>query len=190
MDWKFSEEEKRLLLNLSRKSLEEFFETGKKYKAESKNMPEKFKEKAATFITLTINGELRGCIGMLEASRALYEDIIENTYSAAFNDGRFEPLSPDELKEIKIEISILTNPQPLIYSDANDLLEKLEKDKPGLILKMAVYQATFLPQVWDELSDPVEFLEQLSLKAGLSADDWLVKQPQFFWYEVVNFAEE
>lgn len=189
MDWKLSDEEKKYLLEISRKSLIEFFNSGKRYVVKEKNVPEKFRKNAATFVTLTINGELRGCIGMLEAVQPLYKDVLENTYHAAFNDGRFEPLSPDELKDVKIEISILTEPKPLEYLNKEDLLEKLEKNKPGLILKMAVYQATFLPQVWDELNDPIIFLEQLSLKAGLNADDWKNKNPQFFWYEVVNFKE-
>jgi AmmeMemoRadiSam system protein A len=124
-------------------------------------------EQRATFVTLTYNHQLRGCIGSIIAHRRLIEDIVGNAQSAAFGDPRFSPLGEEELNDnLNIEVSVLTPPVILDYSDFNDLLKKVRPNIDGLILKSGAYQGTFLPQVWEQLQTPKEFLEHLSMKAG------------------------
>lgn len=141
------------------------------------------KEPRATFVTLTINGHLRGCIGSLIAHRTLLDDIIHNAKSAAFGDPRFAPLSYDEFKIASIEISLLTQPEEIKYSDVYDLKSKVKSGKDGIILKYGGYQATYLPQVWDSLPSFDDFFSSLCQKAGLSGN-CLEHKPQIFKYNV------
>ncbi len=167
------------LTEIARKTLENYF-AGKKFSPDESTKKE-FGEKRACFVTLTINGGLRGCIGSLEARQELWKDVMQNAVNAAFNDPRFPPLSKEELKRIKIEVSVLSEKKKLSYKDEKDLLEKID-NKMGIIIKKNGYSATFLPQVWEQLPDKIEFLEQLSLKAGLNKDSW--KQSEIFYYRV------
>lgn len=125
-------------------------------------------EQGATFVTLKYDHHLRGCIGSLVAHRTLLEDVISNACSAAFQDPRFHPLHERELPNISVEVSVLSVPQLLEYDDFEDLLQKVVPDIDGLILNHKGQQGTFLPQVWEELKSPKEFLEHLCMKAGLS----------------------
>ena len=127
---------------------------------------------AATFVTLTQRGKLRGCIGTLKAYRALAEDVSENAKAAAFCDPRFPPLGVDELPRTRIEVSLLDTPQPLAFNDEADALKKLRPGVDGVLLQFTSRRATFLPQVWESLPEPQRFLQQLKLKAGLPADFW------------------
>lgn len=127
---------------------------------------------AATFVTLTQNGQLRGCIGSLEAYRALAADVAENAMAAAFHDPRFAPLSSDELPRTRVEVSLLECAQPLEFSDEADAICRLCPGIDGVILTHGSRRSTFLPQVWESLPDPRKFIEQLKLKAGLPADFW------------------
>jgi len=138
---------------------------------------------SATFVTLTINGNLRGCIGSLIAYRTLIDDIIHNASSAAFGDPRFRPLTKEEFANTKIEISLLTTPQSIEYTDIVDLKSKVAKGKDGIILKSGYHQATFLPQVWESLPSFEEFFQALCQKAGLSGN-CLDSKPQIFKYNV------
>ncbi len=185
---KLTEKDKKYLLELSRKSLRHIFKHNKEYYPDENEVTEKLRQKQATFVTLTKDGKLRGCIGKLIAVLPLYKDIIKNTYSAAFSDPRFPQLSEAELKEIKIEISILSKPEKLEYKDYNDLLEKLQKSKPGVILEHGLYNGTFLPQVWEEIPDAKDFISRLTKKAGLNDDIWK-ERPKIFTYKVVKFRE-
>lgn len=189
MEFKISKSEKEYLLKLARKALEVYFETGKEISIDVKEVPIGLKDGAATFVTLTINGELRGCIGKLEADQPLYKDVIGNVYLAAFSDSRFDPLTHDELGLINIEISILTKPEILTYSSPEDLFMKISKTKPGLIIKSGYYQATFLPQVWEDLPDADKFLNHLCQKAGLNQYYWKNYKLEVFQYSVIHFAE-
>ncbi len=145
------------------------------------------KEKRSCFVTLTLDGELRGCIGHLEAFEPLYLNVINNAVNAAFFDSRFPPLSADEFPKIKIEISVLSSPERLVFLNSDDLLNKLSGDE-GVILKKGSAQATFLPQVWDVFPDKVLFLENLCEKAGLYKDAWK-EYPEVFVYGVDKFSE-
>lgn len=151
------------------------------------NLKEVYKENKASFVTLTINGQLRGCIGSLAATQPLWKDVQKNAIYAAFYDPRFYPLVKEELKDIRIEVSVLSLPEKLVYNDAEDILKKIDNSM-GLILKKGQYSATFLPQVWEELPDKGEFLEHLSCKAGLKKDSW--KDAEFWYYTIKKDIEE
>ena len=138
---------------------------------------------AATFVTLNYNHQLRGCIGSIIAYRELIDDIISNTESAAFHDSRFKPVSKDEFPGLHLEVSILTPPEELNYTNFSDLLDKIRPDIDGLILKYGHNQGTFLPQVWETLKTPQEFLNHLSYKAGLTPSVYN-NHPTIYRYEV------
>ncbi|MHB8667034.1 MAG: AmmeMemoRadiSam system protein B [Burkholderiales bacterium] len=123
----------------------------------------------ATFVTLTQEGRLRGCIGSLEAQRPLGEDVSQNARAAALSDPRFPPLAADELARTRFEVSLLSTPKPLAFSDHSDLIAQLQPGEDGLILECDGARSTFLPQVWEDLQDPEQFLAELKRKAGLSA---------------------
>lgn len=147
------------------------------------------KEQGASFVTLTQNGQLRGCIGSIIAHRSLLEDITENAKSAAFRDPRFMPLQEEELARTTIEVSLLSTPQLLEYRDRDDLKSKVRVGVDGVILKHGNNQATFLPQVWDELSDFDQFFEHLCQKAGL-LHSCLESHPQIHLYQVEKVKEK
>lgn len=133
------------------------------------DLPE-LQQAGATFVTLNKKGLLRGCIGTLEARRPLLDDVRSNAVAAAFRDSRFYPIEQTEFHHIKIEVSLLSLPQSILFNDEPDLLRQLEPDIDGLILRCGTYHATFLPQVWRQLPDPHDFVTQLKIKSGLPAD--------------------
>ena len=167
------------LTQLARHTLEAYFQN-QKFEPDEETK-KKYSDKKACFVTLTKNDQLRGCVGSLIATQELWKDVQENAINAAFRDSRFPPLTKEELNKIKIEISVLTAPKKLEYENEKDLLEKINKDM-GIILKKGFYSATFLPQVWEQLPDKIQFLEHLSLKAGLDKDAW--KTADIFYYKV------
>ncbi|HET9024060.1 MAG TPA: AmmeMemoRadiSam system protein B [Burkholderiaceae bacterium] len=126
----------------------------------------------ATFVTLCRNGELRGCIGSLEAERPLREDVAANARAAALRDPRFEPLTERDLEGLSVEVSLLDAPQPLTFHDEDDLVRQLQAARDGVLLEYGRQRSTFLPQVWEQLPDPWDFLRHLKVKAGLSPDFW------------------
>jgi len=126
----------------------------------------------ATFVTLTLRGKLRGCIGSLEARRPLATDVAENALAAAFADPRFSPLTKQEWLDTRVEVSLLDASEPMQFDDEAQALAQLRPGIDGLILRHGHRRATFLPQVWESLPEPRQFLAQLKLKAGLAADFW------------------
>jgi len=146
-----------------------------------------FNEKRACFVTLTLNGELKGCIGTLTARQELWKDIVENAINAAFFDSRFYPLTKDEFEKIKIEISILTPPKKIEYADEEDLKNKTYKK--GVIIKKDHNSATYLPQVWEQLPEKEDFLSSLCLKAGLSSSVWKKEKLDVWVYDVEKVEE-
>jgi AmmeMemoRadiSam system protein B/AmmeMemoRadiSam system protein A len=127
------------------------------------------RERRATFVTLTLDGQLRGCIGRLAAERELGVDVVENARLAAFSDPRFAPLTEAEFRRCVVEVSLLSEPKRLEFSDEADLVRQLRPGEDGLILECDGRRGTFLPQVWKSLQQPAQFLSQLKLKAGLPA---------------------
>ena len=126
----------------------------------------------ATFVTLTLNDQLRGCIGSLEAHRPLAVDVAENAIAAAFRDPRFAPLGLKELSRIRVEVSLLEPAVPMEFANESDALAQLRPGQDGVILRFGNRRATFLPQVWESLPDRQKFMAQLKLKAGMPADFW------------------
>ncbi|HRQ23685.1 MAG TPA: AmmeMemoRadiSam system protein A, partial [Anaerolineales bacterium] len=147
------------------------------------------KENGASFVTLTIHGDLRGCIGALEAYQPLAEDVREHAVAAALQDPRFPPVEERELGKINIEISRLTPPQPLDYTSSSDLPGKLRPHVDGIILKHGHRRATFLPQVWEKIPDPADFLNQLCYKMGAHVSLWRDTKLQVSVYQVEEFGE-
>jgi hypothetical protein len=129
-------------------------------------------EHGASFVSLHRGGELRGCIGSLEARRALVVDVAANAQAAALEDFRFAPVAACELVELEVEISVLTRPVPFPVESEVELLASLEQGIDGLVLEERGRRATFLPAVWRDLPAPAEFLAHLKRKAGLPADYW------------------
>jgi uncharacterized protein len=122
--------------------------------------------------TITRNGQLRGCIGSLQAHRKLLDDVKANAKAAAFLDPRFEPLSATELRTTLIEVSLLSQSEPLHFASEAQLLAQLRPGVDGLIFEYATHRGTFLPQVWEQLPDARQFLAHLKRKAGLAEDFW------------------
>lgn len=146
-------------------------------------------ENGAAFVTLKYKEQLRGCIGSIMAHKKLLDDIIENAESAAFSDPRFTPLSSNELADLRVEVSVLSEPEILEYSDFDDLVQKVQPNIDGLILKHGVYHGTFLPQVWEQLPNPKDFLEHLCMKAG--ADPSIYKEhPAIYRYRVEAIEDD
>jgi AmmeMemoRadiSam system protein A len=186
-----TQEEGRYLLKVARQTIEQKL-SGKSAQAslEPALPSSKLNELCGTFVTLTIDHGLRGCIGHIIPQETLLEGVKENAINAAFRDPRFRPLDKKEFEQIKIEVSILTEPKPLAYTNADDLLKKIRPGVDGLIIKKGFYQATFLPQVWDQLSDVKEFLAHLCMKAGLDAEEWKKGDLEVQTYQVQAFEEE
>ncbi|MBK5102916.1 MAG: AmmeMemoRadiSam system protein B [Burkholderiales bacterium] len=162
---RFTAEHARTLLGIARNSIEAALGV-----CEAQPLPDAawLKPACASFVTLTQNGALRGCIGSLEAQRALGEDVSHNARAAAFSDPRFAPLAREELGATRIEVSLLATPKLLAFADHADLIAQLRPGEDGLILECGGSRATFLPQVWDSLPDPEQFLAELKRKAGVA----------------------
>jgi len=126
----------------------------------------------ATFVTLRQAGELRGCIGSLEPRRTLLQDVKANAVSAAFRDPRFRPLHLGELDVTRVEVSLLSALEPIVFEDEQHALAQLEPGVHGITFEYGYHRSTFLPQVWEELPDRHEFIVHLKQKAGLPPDFW------------------
>jgi len=134
--------------------------------------PAKFTTLGASFVTLELDGQLRGCIGSLLAYRPLILDIACNAFAAAFQDHRFCPITQDECLSLTKHISILGKPELVNFTTEEDLIAKLRPNIDGLVLSDDGYRGTFLPSVWEQLPNPKMFLQHLKMKAGLPADYW------------------
>jgi len=184
-----SQEERALLLKFARQALEAGVSGKALDPIDLEKQPVQLQELGASFVTLTHKGDLRGCIGALEASHPLLEDVREHAVAAALNDYRFPPVSPDELPDISIEISRLTPPQRIDYPNSDALLEKLRPHVDGVILKDGIRRATFLPQVWEKINDPAMFLNYLCQKMGLPPETWRRRKLEVWVYQVEEFHE-
>jgi len=174
----------RALLGLARGAVGEAFGNG------SVAIPDEpwLKEKRATFVTLNQDGKLRGCIGSLQPTRALCEDVAANAANAALADRRFSPLKPAELSSIEMEVSLLSAATLVQFADANELMAQLRPGTDGVILAADGRRGTYLPQVWEQLPDPVQFLASLKQKAGVPADTRLTRC-QVWRYQVRKWKE-
>lgn len=179
-----------ILLRIAKSAILERLDPSYSFDLESLKRAYPFlQQEGACFVTLHFNKDLRGCIGSVIAHKTLLDDLLDNAHSAAFRDPRFSPLKIQELKNITLEVSILTPPEQIEYQNYEDLLLKIEPKKDGLIINYNGYQGTFLPQVWEQLKTPELFLEHLAYKANLP---FLVYEhhPTIYRYKVEAIEEE
>ena len=162
----------KLLLEIARSAIFQTLDKSEQKVPMVGKIPDELNKKRATFVTLTLKGNLRGCIGMLEACRPLAEDVAENARAAAFDDPRFEPLSKEEFEDLEIHISVLSPPEEMVFSSEAELLEQIRPGVDGLILQEGGRRGAFLPCVWEELPDQELFLMHLKMKAGLPSTYW------------------
>lgn len=160
------------LLALARASIAHGLAAGQPLAVDPSAYSAPLSEPGAAFVTLHLNGQLRGCIGSLEAYRPLIQDVADNAYAAAFRDPRFAPVSGAEAAAIALSVSVLTPAVAMDFSDEADLVAQLRPGIDGLVLRDGRHRGTFLPAVWEQLPRPVDFLRQLKRKAGLPADHW------------------
>ena len=181
----FNEQEKQYILNLARRSIEYGFDN-KEFLVitESELVSEQLLQERSCFVTLELNNNLRGCIGHIESTQALYLDVIENAFNSAFNDPRFNQLIKEEFNRVEIEVSVLSKPAQIEFTDWQSMLEKIDIGQDGLIIKLNGYSTTYLPQVWQQFSSKEEFLSSLCLKAGLEPEDWKKEGIEVFKYQV------
>ncbi len=189
MDDQLTAEERKTLLDLARATLRRGVCGEELPKLDLESLAPNLKAPGASFITLTIGGELRGCIGALEPYQPLAWDVREHALAAALEDPRFPPVSREEVDQIEIEISRLTFPRQLEYRDAQDLLDHLRPQVDGVILRDGFRRATFLPQVWEKIPDKAEFLDHLCAKMGAAPDTWRRKHIEVQTYQVEEFHE-
>lgn len=157
-----------LLLDICRKSILAGLDTGHALRVDISEFPEVLQQNGASFVTLEIDGDLRGCIGSIIASQSLIEDISKNAFASAFSDTRFSPLKNEEYKYLSIAISLLSAPSQMTFDDENELLSQIEQDVDGIIIKDGYYSAVYLPSAWEQLPEKRLFLNSLKRKAGLS----------------------
>jgi AmmeMemoRadiSam system protein A len=181
--------EKQTLLRLAREAMEHGVRGMKLPLLDKDSLTPLLLEYGASFVTLTIHDDLRGCIGALEAHQPLAEDVREHAIAAALEDPRFRPVEENELSSIKLEVSRLTAPRELEYSSSEDLLAKLNPHVDGVILKDDRRRATFLPQVWEKIPKPADFMDRLCQKMGAKPGLWREKKLQIFIYQVEEFRE-
>lgn len=166
------ESDDQLLLGIARQSIRHGLTAGRALPVDKAQYPAALQVPLASFVTLHARNQLRGCIGHLEAIQPLVVDVAENAFSAAFRDPRFSPVTPPELDDLTLHISVLSKPEAIAFTNEDDLIRQLRPGIDGLILRDAGHRGTFLPSVWESLPKPGDFLTQLKAKAGLSPNYW------------------
>jgi len=151
-------------------------------------LPRPLLAQRATFVTLSINGQLRGCRGSIAPQRSLIHDVADNAWQSAYGDPRFPPLSPAELERLDVHISILSTPRRMAVASEADLVRAIQPDVEGLVIRDGDRKSLFLPSVWAQIPDPLAFVRQLKLKAGLPADYWSDRF-EAFRFEAESFGE-
>lgn len=176
------------LLEIARSAISRCIHKQPHLDSDTPDWPTELQQHRACFVTLRKQGELRGCIGSLEAHRPLIEDLLDNACAAALQDPRFPPVLPNELDNLHLHISILSPAVAMTFTSEQDLIDQLRPGIDGLILEDGHSRGTFLPSVWDQLPDKLEFIQHLKRKAGLPADYWsdTIKVSH---YETESFGE-
>ncbi len=172
----FSQAEKKLLCTLARNAIDHQLEYGSEIAVDVASHSEALRKKAACFVTLKNQGQLRGCVGTINATRPLVSSIAGNAVSAAFRDSRFTPLVREELDQLSISISVLSDLEKVPYRDEAELLKKIRPGIDGLVLGAPPQSGTFLPEVWETLPEPEDFLAHLKIKAGITCQLYGQKQ--------------
>jgi AmmeMemoRadiSam system protein A len=168
----YDAEQRAILLDVAARSIALGLDQGRPFDPDPFDYPPALRASLATFVTLEIDQALRGCIGVLEAIRPLVRDVALNAFAAAFEDPRFAPLRAAEYPGLTLKISILSPPQPMHCASEADLLAQIRPGIDGLILREQGHRGTFLPSVWEQLPDSLDFLRHLKRKAGLPIDYW------------------
>jgi AmmeMemoRadiSam system protein A len=161
-----------LLLDTAAEAIESQLERRTAAGPDEAGMPAELRERRASFVTLTVGGELRGCCGTLEPRRALATDVWHNARASAFRDPRFPPLEAREWRRVDLEVSVLSPLERVAVRSEAELLARLVPGEDGLVIAWRGCRATFLPKVWEQLRDPVEFLGHLKRKAGWAPEFW------------------
>lgn len=191
--------EQNYLLGVAKYSIEHGLEKGVQKPPGSYELPEDlqhFENEQACFVTLNKDAQLRGCIGTLEATRPLIEDVSHNAFHAAFSDPRFSPIDSRELHQLNIGISLLSPPQEMEYCPTmEDLLDQLKPEEDGLIISDGIRRATFLPSVWEQLPDKRQFVQFLMRKAGIAVwsqdihcERYRSHSFDLDWYRIESYA--
>jgi len=178
----------RQLLRLARRSIEYGLIHGEPLPIHGDEFPRALAEPGATFTTVSIGSELRGCCGALEARHSLAANVVNSAFRAAFRDPRFDAVGEDELEAIRLEVSVLSVLEAMQVTDEADLLERLTPGTDGLVIVADGRRATFLPKVWETLPDPRQFLAALKRKCGLRQDYWS-ERLEFQRYHTTSYAE-
>ncbi|MDJ0722625.1 MAG: AmmeMemoRadiSam system protein A [Desulfobacterales bacterium] len=186
---RLSADEERFLLDLARRTIEDELGMASSERVIPAVQTAALTARRGVFVTLKSSGELRGCIGSLQAEQPLVDNVRANARNAAFNDPRFAPLTRDEWPRVQIEISVLSVPRKLAYPSSEALPEYLTPLVDGVVIRKGYTSATFLPQVWKQLPRPQDFLAHLCLKAGLAADAWRREKLEVETYQVESFEE-
>ncbi len=189
MAGKLNQLEQETLLKIAREALIKSAQAQNLLEITLDDLPKSLQVKGASFVTLTKNGHLRGCIGTLEAYQPLALDVQEHAVAAAQQDPRFPSVRFEEVDQIKIEISVLTPKIPLVYEVPEELPGKICPKIDGVVLQDGFRKATFLPQVWDQLEDPEAFLSHLCAKMGAPSNLWQKKLLSVYTYQVQEFHE-
>ncbi len=162
-----------LLYSVARNSILSGLEKGQPLEVRVESFPDELQELGASFVTLRRGGELRGCMGSLEAFRPLVKDVTHNAFAAAFRDTRFDLLVSEEMEDLEIKVSVLSEPEKLDVDSEEELLEVIQPGVDGIILKWDDLKATFLPSVWEQLREPEVFLSALKNKARFPGGGWM-----------------
>lgn len=185
---KLNADERERLLSIARQSIKQGLVNGETLNLDLSLFSGTLVDPLGVFVTLTQAGELRGCIGSLKASEPLVQSVASSAFNAAFRDRRFPVLSAGELNHTEIEISILSELQSMSVENREELLKQLRPGIDGLLFEDGAYRSTFLPQVWEKLSNQKDFLQQLMKKAGLPSDYWS-ENIHFSRYQTLSFHE-
>jgi uncharacterized protein len=184
-----SDPDRSYLLSIARQAIENATSGRSAPRVDIENLSPILQENGASFVTLTVRGYLRGCVGALEPSQSLVMDVREHAVAAAFHDYRFPPVQANEVKDLEIEISYLSRPKPLNYENPDDLPRLIKPHIDGVVIMDGRQRATFLPQVWEKIPEPEEFLDELCMKMGASANLWRQKKLNVLIYQVEEFHE-
>ncbi|MCG7873337.1 MAG: AmmeMemoRadiSam system protein A [Candidatus Thiodiazotropha lotti] len=183
-----SDQDRARLLDIANRSIDYGLKNHTSLEVKPEDYPETLRAVRASFVTLKLADQLRGCIGHLEAIQPVVCDVAGNAYAAAFRDPRFPPLTPSEREQVAIHLSLLTPSVAIEFSSEADLLAKIRPGIDGLILIEGIRRGTFLPSVWESLPNPRDFVDQLKLKAGLPSNYWS-DSLEVMRYESESFAE-
>lgn len=168
----YNADQRKVLLDVARASISHGLAHGGAMPVSADDFEENLRRPRASFVTLKLDGQLRGCIGRLAADFALVVGVARNAYAAAFEDPRFDPVTELQSRLLEIDISVLSEPEPISFRDEADLIAQLRPGRDGLVLSSGRHRGTFLPAVWRTLPEPERFWTHLKLKAGLPADAW------------------